>query len=195
MPCLFAVGLGGQHAAALTGVLVAVLVAVAVPVGSACAQAQAATRPQDEAERSEPARPRVELRATVDRQNPSRDGTFTLEWAPSQEVSTPEPPSFRVQLAMPPDNATFVDWYVGAARQSFVSGAPSGEVRARVQMRGASGAWGAWSDVLVIPVQHHAMEKALGLMVLGFFVFMLVLGYIAKASGSGEKEAPSGAGS
>jgi hypothetical protein len=111
---------------------------------------------------------------------PSRDGTFSLEWGvPPKAQLGGAPREYHVQIAAPPEPGAFLDWYRGPAVQSFVSGIPSGEARVRVRARpGGERAWGPWSETLVVPVEHHAMEKAFGLMGVGFLVFSAVSGFV-----------------
>lgn len=118
-----------------------------------------------------------DLRASVSAASPSTDGTFELVWG--------DPAShgragleYHVQLAAPPDASSYQDWYRGPAQQSFVSGIPTGEARARVRARKAGDPWGVWSEPLPIPVRHHAMTKALGFMALGLTVFSVIASYV-----------------
>lgn len=93
---------------------------------------------------------------------------------------------YHVQIAAPPDPETYLDWYRGTALESFVSGIPSGEVKVRVRARAlaegantdAAAGWSAWSEPLVVPVEHHSLQKALVLLGLGFLVFLTIAGYV-----------------
>lgn len=127
------------------------------------------------------AAPHLSASATAD--SPSNDGTFMLEWGdPSAQGVV-----YHVQLAAPPNEARFEDWYRGPATQSFVSGIPDGTARVRVRSapsvsEGEAPDWGAWSEPLRVPVAHHPMNEALALMGLGAVVFLFIAGYVVQGS-------------
>ena len=154
---------------------------IAVALLISCAALPAGAEPSGSSA-GDPAK--LEVRASVEADNPSRDGTFQLEWgdATASEVR------YRVELAAPPDADTYELWYEGTARQSFVSGMPSGTVRVRVRRlttsTAADGAasWGPWTEPLQIPVEHHAMSKALVLLVVGALVFGSVLVFVVQGA-------------
>ena len=114
------------------------------------------------------------IRASATSEAPSRDGTLTLSWSTTVKADNIE---FDVELRQP-NTPQFESWYRGSAQQSFLSGLPDGIAYARVRIRQANGPWSAWSAPIDIPIQHHSMDRALGLMGLGFIVFSLLASYI-----------------
>lgn len=115
----------------------------------------------------------------------STDGTFSLAWG----ASDPEGTTYQVELAMPPPRAQFEPWYEGEARESFVSGVPSGLAKARVRRReGKSSVWSEWSKPTDIRIEHHSMTRALGLLALGGAIFLAILSYLTAASLRLERE-------
>lgn len=112
----------------------------------------------------------VRVVASASAEAPSRDGTFTIEWAGGEE--------FEVELDAPGEPAVFQPWYRGRALQSFVSGLPDGVARVRVRARRGMG-WTEWVVAPPVVIEHHGMAKALGLMGLGLVVFLTIAGYIA----------------
>ena len=117
------------------------------------------------------------VRASADEAAPSTDGTFQLNWEVSE---LPPPVEYHVQLSGPGPDAGYLDWYRGPARESFVSGLPSGKARVRVRARGPSDeTWSRWSEPLVVPIEHHSMAGALSLLALGAAVFLTLVSYIS----------------
>lgn len=95
-----------------------------------------------------------------------------------------------LQQAREPAFETAQTIYAGPDLASFVSGLPNGEFYFRVRARSENGAGaGAWSQPVLLNVQHHSLQLAFTLFGLGAVVFLATLALVFLGNRQAKREA------
>lgn len=111
---------------------------------------------------------------TVDDVHETKKGAVSLEWAGEEEGLV-----YQLQSGRSEDFDDPLRRYEGRDTASFLSGLEDGRYFFRVRARRADAStWGPWASPVRVDSNHHAMDLALTLCVVGAFLFLCIAVFI-----------------
>lgn len=117
-----------------------------------------------------------------DSMNLAQSGSIKLSWHSTGEDETAPGLDFVLQEATNPGFTDAETYYRGPDLATYISGLPEGIYYYRVRLQGDAGQRSAWSDPVVVEVEHHSLSLAWFLFAVGGLVFALTVTVVVRGA-------------